>query len=256
VFGFPRVQATFLEPLLFANFLFLPIFFNIEKILKEKKIAALTIVAQILFSMIFLLTLSRGAYFGLAGSILVSLGIVFFKYRSLLKKFILAVSLTLIGIIFGIALIFFTAPSQSFNLFIAHSTVADTKTGESTISRLETAHVAMNYFKVKPWGVGAGAFGALSEYKEQIPVSGFQTVSNFYLEILVEEGIVGFFLFVFFLLLILNHLGQGVIKSDQQSLIFVAIFVAIFIQAITFSALYTLPIWAFFALAWPKPAKG
>jgi len=37
-----------------------------------------------------------------------------------------------------------------------------------------------------------------------------------------------------------------------EGLIYLAILLAILVQAVSFSSLYILPIWAFFALAWSK----
>jgi len=54
--------------------------------------------------------------------------------------------------------------------------------------------------------------------------------------------------------MMITHLWDGIGKNKIESLIYLAIFLAIFVQAIFFSALYIIPIWAFLALAWqPTP---
>lgn len=249
VFGFPRPQATFLEPLYFANFLFLPFYFNLEKILSEKKISWFLATNQILISLVFVLTLSRGAYLGLLGSLFLLLAIILIKFQKNLKRFFLSLLLLVVGIFLAVALIYFTVPTkQEFRLFLAHSSVADVQTGESTVDRFYTSHVAIINFLKSPWGIGAGTFGALLEFRADIPLSGYQTVNNLYLEILVEEGILGLLLFVGFLFLIIKSQISSFKSQNFSSAIYLSILFALLIQATTLAPIYLLPFWAFLAL--------
>ena len=255
VFGFPRPQATFLEPLYFANFLFLPIFFTAERIFKNKKTQPFLAPNLFLMMLVLVITLSRGAYFAFALAVLVLAIIIFIKYKNYLRRFGVAAIIGFLGIAAGVLLIFFTVPRENFSLFVTHAGVADVSTGESTLDRFYFSKVALSEFLKNPWGIGAGAFGALPEFEGQISTSGYQTVGNLYLEVLVEEGIIGFLLFAAFLFLLLWHLWGGVVLTKMESLIYLTIFLAILVQAVSFSSLYILPIWAFWALAWRKTVE-
>ncbi len=67
VFSFPRVQAASYEPLFYANYLLIPLCLAIVKALNGKRLYLLGITVMMTA---FWLTLSRGAYFGLAASFL------------------------------------------------------------------------------------------------------------------------------------------------------------------------------------------
>ncbi|TSC92563.1 MAG: O-antigen polymerase [Candidatus Berkelbacteria bacterium Athens1014_28] len=259
IFGFPRPQATFLEPLYFANFLFLPFYFNLEKILSEKRVGWFFILNQILISMVFVLTLSRGAYLGVLGSLFLLLIVILIKFQQNLKRFFLGLFLSVVGVLLAVALIYFTVPTkQDFRLFLAHSSAADVQTGESTVDRFYTSQIAVEKFLTSPWGIGTGAFGALPEFRDKISISGYQTVNNLYLEILIEEGILGLLLFVGFLFLIIKsqifRLGEpqarraSLISQNFSPVIYLSILFALLIQATTLAPIYLLPFWAFLAL--------
>lgn len=255
VFGFPRPQATFLEPLYFANFLFLPLFFTIERILYNKKIRAFLLVNLFLLMLVLVLTLSRGAYFAFAFAAIVLTIIIAVTYKNYLRRFWLAVAIGVFGVIAGILLIYFTVPRENFSLFVTHAGVADVSTGESTLDRFYFAGVAWENFLQKPWGIGAGAFGALPDFSNKLLAGNYQTVGNLYLEVLVEEGIISLLLFAAFIFLLLRHLWKSIASGKPEGLIYLSILLAILVQAISFSSLYIIPIWAFLALAWPKTTE-
>lgn len=254
IFGFPRPQGTFLEPLYFADFLFLPIFLTFEKIIQAKKPLWFLYFNSFLLILVLVLTLSRGAYIAFVFSAIVFAILIGLKFKQHLKKLALIAGITLFGALAGILLIYLTTSKDNFRLFIAHAGVADVSTGESTLDRMTFSSLAWNNFLRSPWGIGAGAFGALPEFYQKLSAGNYQTVGNLYLEVLVEEGIVGLILFLTFLFLTLRHLWKNIVVHKLESLIYLAIFLAIFVQAISFSALYIIPIWAFLALAWrPSP---
>lgn len=252
VFGFPRPQATFLEPLFFANFLFLPIYFSLERFLQSKKIGWFLPLNIFLLFLVLVLTLSRGSYFALVAS-LFALGIILtWKCKNLLKRFWLAVGIGILGIIAAVLLIHSTTSQKNFQMFVGHAGVADATTGESTLDRFNFSSIAWSNFLRSPWGIGAGAFGALPEFNKILAGGEYQTVGNLYLEVLVEEGVIGLIIFLAFLILTLKRLWREVLDKKISSLMLLAMFIAIFIQAVSFSALYIIPIWAFLALIWRK----
>lgn len=250
VFGFPRPQGTFLEPLYFANFLFLPFYFSFERFLLSKKINWFLSANIFLMFSVMVLTLSRGAYFAFAVSLLMVGIVIAWKFRELLKRFWIIVGIGVLGIAAAVLLIYNTANKHNFQMFVEHAGVVDVSTGESTLDRFSFSSTAWNNTLRTPWGIGAGAFGALPEFSKKLAAGNYQTVTNLYLEILVEEGIVGLIVFLVFLFLTLKKLWQGIFNKKIESLVLLAVFVAIFIQAVSFSALYIIPIWAFLALVW------
>jgi len=252
VFGFPRPQATFLEPLYFADFLILPIFFTIERLVTDKKIPPLLPVNLFLLMAVLVLTLSRGAYFAFIFAALVLAIFVAIRYKKYLKRLILAAAVGFLGIVAGIALIFFTVPRENFDLFISHAGVADVSTASSTLDRFYFSRIALKNIIRNPWGIGAGAFGALPEFSDKLSSGQYQTVGDLYLEVLVEEGVIGFLLFAIFIFLFLRHLWKNAMSRNFEGLIYLSILLAILIQAVSFSALYIIPIWSFLALAWPR----
>lgn len=255
VFGFPRPQATFLEPLYFANFLFLPLFLTIESLLESKKPGWFYWLGAFLMTLVLVLTLSRGAYVAFIFAALVFSVLIWLKFKQYLKKLALIAGITVLGAIAGVILIYTTTSKSNFQLFVTHAGIGDVSTGESSIDRLSFAGVAWSNFLHKPWGIGAGAFGALPEFYQKLSAGSYQTVGNLYLEVLVEEGSVGLLLFLVFLVMMIRHFWEDISKKKLESLIYLTIFLAIFAQAIFFSALYIIPIWAFLALSWRKTVE-
>ena len=252
VFGFPRPQATFLEPLFFANFLFLPIFFSLERFLKSTKIPIFLSANIFLLFLILVLTLSRGAYISIVLALTIFAVIVGLKFRNYFRRFSIALVIGLLGVIAAVLIIHSTANKQNFQLFIEHAGVADVSTGESTLDRFSYSSIAWKNFLKAPWGIGAGAFGALPDFNAKLVTGDYQTVGNLYLEVLVEEGIIGLIIFLAFLVLAIKHFWRMITEKKIEGLIALAIFIAIFVQAVSFSALYTITIWAFLAIVWPK----
>ncbi|PIX29911.1 hypothetical protein COZ63_02660 [Candidatus Berkelbacteria bacterium CG_4_8_14_3_um_filter_42_13] len=261
VFGFPRPQATFLEPLYFANFLLLPTFFTAERLLKDKKIYPFMVINLFLMMLVVVLTLSRGAYFAFAFAAIILAIFIIVRFKEFIRRLWLTVFIVLLGIVAGVMLIYLTVPRQNFSLFVTHTGISDAATGGSTLGRLYTSELALSQSLKYPLGIGAGAFGALPEFDNLYEKGIYQTVGSLYPEILVEEGVLGFLLFAAFIWLLLRHLwkstasGKPVSSTAErlEGLIYLAILLAILVQAVSFSSLYILPIWAFFALAWPVP---
>jgi O-antigen ligase len=263
VFGFPRVQSTFFEPGFYANFLMIPIFLNIYQLLRSKKNIYyasffVTIIA-------FFLTLSRGGYYSLAFALLILFVMIILKFREHLKKTLLIIALSAIALFTVSKIIYYTSGAEGiFNFRIQSARVDDLlvykgEESEVGVTRSYTIKVALDNWKKRPFGIGAGAFGMLPEF-EKIRSQGNmrQTVNSIYPEILVEEGIQGFILFVLFVVLALFHLFKDASREKNfLSLIFFCTLIAIFTQFVTFSTLYLVYIWVFtgFAMAYIDSQK-
>lgn len=250
IFGFPRPQATFLEPLYLANYLFLPFYLSISHFVKSKNRDILSAISLFLVSAVLVLSLSRGAYIGLLISLIVFFVLTISFFKQYFRKVLFSLLIVVLAVISATLIIKFSAPRESFDLFVTHAGVADVSTGESTLDRFYLMKIAWQQFLQKPWGIGTGAFGALPEFTEKAVVGDYQTVNNLYLEVLVEEGIVGFLIFISFLVLLVKNLSAKTKEKNFSALIYLVIGVAIFAQATSFSSLYILPIWAYLTLAW------
>ena len=247
VFGFPRPQATFLEPLYFGNYLILPIFFLFRR-LAIRKFSWGNFSILVLILVAFVLTLSRGAYLALASGLLLIALYILIKNRQLWKKLLLIFAALFASIFVAVGIIYFTAGSGKTETFVGHATVDDATTGESTLGRMDTIKLALRTFSAHSFGIGAGAFGSLPEFDLNISKTGYQTANNFYSEILAEEGFPGAIFFLVFLYFTIAGLAKKTKRSGSYYIFEAAILLAFLVQAMTFSTLYILPLWAMFAL--------
>ena len=256
VLGFPRVQATALEPLFLANFLLIPFgLFSALFLTKKSRLSNRKLVlALILIVTTLVLTVARGGY--LASAILLTL-VVLFLVRSYswqrLTKFL---GVVLIGVILAGLLIvgssYWSYGNRSgLDKLLAHSSQITTEQRDKLTARGELWSWAFQAFKEKPiTGVGAGNFG---------PWMGTQgypwrqrTVNNEPLEILAENGILGAIPIVLMTLYII----LGSIKSYKRGSPriqpwlagLLAAFLAIWAQYMTFSTLYITHFWVLIGL--------
>jgi O-antigen ligase len=253
IFGFPRVQATFLEPLYFANFLILPLFLAIKNAVARSRL--FDYISLILITVAFFLTLSRGAEYALIVSILILSFAVATLGRERLLQYSAAIVSILIGIVIGSGMIYLAAGKDGVKSYFGQAVNTSLTTSEGATDRSSTSDVALGVFENNLAGVGAGAFGALPVYKPQIADQGYQIVNNEYLEILAETGIPGFIFFAFFLFSFSAYLIKLIRAGDKESVYLAAAFLAMLIQYLAFSTLYIIYIWIFWAFIWPVQPK-
>jgi O-antigen ligase len=251
-FGFARVQAAAEEPLYFANFIFIPMMISLILLIKGKisevfgKSYAVVLVIILLID--FILALSRGAFLG-AGVVLLLVFIFQAKSIFQLKK-ILPALIILIFVIAGAYLALLKSEPQAIDLFIAQVTVQNRDT-ESVVLRLTTSEQAIQLFlDNKIHGVGPGNFGPVVQNNptEKPADVGWMIVNDEYLEILAENGLIGFSAFVLLLIVIFwrsitayRHAKDEFLKALLLGLIFA--FIGILVQYATFSTLYIIHIW-------------
>lgn len=252
IFGFPRVHSTFLEPLLMANFLLIPIFLMVSLWLKKQIKAKVFIPLLIILLVVFILTISRGAYLALlvAGIFLVIFAFkeIFQWRRILLLLLILAIS----GLVaFGMIRV---AGKQALANFMEQGETVVKKPEEqgfSTAHRLMTFKIAFQAFKEHPvFGIGPGNFGSYYDNypMESLPKVEYQTVNNQYLEVLAENGILGLAVFVLFLIILFIRSWRAfrITKNPLISAFILgatAALVGILAQYNFFSTLYIIYIW-------------
>jgi oligosaccharide repeat unit polymerase len=255
VFGFPRVQSTFLEPLYLANYLLLPICLVLAFLLARKSYLKWywLIIILSLALINFVLALSRAAYLAL-GFCLVLIFIYYFKNLFSLKNILIFIAVLLI-VYFVFMQVF--GLTQDFNLAISKfaAQAVSLFTGASYTDRAETFSQAYQAFREHPWlGIGTGNFGPyVAHYPLIQPEAGWLIVNNEFLEILAETGIFGLLSFLFILGILFFRSIKAIQKAQDIYLktVMFALFVAflgVIIQYQTFSILYIMHIWFLFGL--------
>ncbi|MEK7461224.1 MAG: O-antigen ligase family protein [Patescibacteria group bacterium] len=251
VFGFPRIQAFSQEPLYFGNFLLLPFSLGIALLALPKLPwrRPLLISALVLVALAFIFTLSRGAFLGLAASLLVLLLIL---GKHLLKPKLIVIGLATMLVV-GLTTVGFLSIARPGALteFTSHVTVKDFGRGDSTVGRLSSWYQAVTIWQTSPWvGVGFGNFGPASlGYPAQTPAHGWPIVNNQYLELLAETGLIGTLTFVIFILYLLGRSCSLIVRQPRGTLLdaslvgATAALIGILVQYNFFSTLYINPIW-------------
>jgi len=273
VFGFPRPHGTLIEPLFFANFLIFPIsisFANLlDKIFLEEKKRKINFLKNINFISFLLgtfsifLSLSRG---GIVAFLISVFSVFLFKFKiifkngfsQILKIFSISSSVLIFLIIF-IEIIFGESATKFSNQLF--NFVSGTSVDERNLSM----DIAKELFFENPiTGIGTGNFGiSYAEITGISQINGFQTVNNQYLEILTENGVIGFLFFFFFIFfwlqksfktLFQNFYRKKEDRDFKKNLelnfllgIFSGFFGTIF-QWNTFSTLWTFWIWFWFGM--------
>ena len=249
VLGFPRIQSTFIEPLYFANYLLIPLilsyFFLFKKIDPKKNM--FFILSFLLFLICIFLTFSKGAALSI---FIILLGLVLFQLRSILNKnnikYLLLIIIFIISISWGAFNILRSKPDFEKVYTKAYNII----TGASITERQEAYLIALEAFENNPvLGIGVGGFGPyFSGYPIHPPDFGWSIVNNQYLEVLAENGILGFVSFMIFLISIFYYSIFAYRKTRDIFLrnILLALnfaFLGVLIQYMTFSTLYIMHIW-------------
>lgn len=257
-FPFPRPQATFLEPLYFANFLFIPIFLSLYKLqaFGRKKY----FIFLFLVGLSFFLTLSRGAIFALICALVLYLLINLIKKSLKLKYFLPGIVTLAFSLLAALLLIFASTGSSGTEAYLDQAgKYTDIRPGEESSTsalnllrtRENTRKIAMSYIETSPFGIGVASFGSLPEFNLIRLQDAHQTVNNQYLEILGEEGFVGLLLFFLFSFLVFVRLCKQISNSSQVW--FLSLFAAFLIQYLFFSSLILIYFWTILALIFPLP---
>jgi O-antigen ligase len=261
VLGYPRIQATEVEPLYYGTYLIFTVTLSIgllifnkgKNILKENEIL-LAWGALILGGINLILTYARGAWIGEMFALLILFIIFLIEYkikRNIIYMGVIAIVIVSIGT-FGLYRIH-KLPNFA-NKIIARATNLQSP------DRTFLDNNALQAFANNPIvGIGTGGFGpymAINPFITppqnfgQIEGYGWAIVNNEYLEILTETGIVGFALFAFFFYTIFKNFIKAYRKKSTKNtfekIILISTFAGlcgILLQYLTFSTLYILQIW-------------
>ena len=191
---------------------------------------------------------------------LVVVGLVRLIYRrDKINNFLKQILVIVFSFFLAVLCVFAVAGKTGVSQYFGHTTFTDTEEQGSVADRQSTISVAAEQSLKHPFGLGAGAFGALPEYKDDIASEGYQTVNNLYLEITVEEGFIGLILFLLFIWNYAISLIDPRVKPEDDggrdrlwTTISIGLFLAILIQYLFFSTIYIIYIWAVLAILSPK----
>jgi len=251
IFGFPRVQSTFLEPLLFANFLLIPIFVLTSLWLKNQIKNYIFVLIAPIYLIVFILTISRGAYIALISGIIF---LIIFLWRSFTKeKIIGSILVTVASIAIALTMIGSVSSEALANFFSHNAELAKkpSEQGFSTAHRLTTFELGFQAFKEKPiFGLGPSNYGEYfnEHIKEEVLKNRYQTVANEYIELLAENGILGLVSFLIFLFSLFYFGIKSYLKQKENIkkfllIAFLGALLAIFVQYNFFSTIYVIYIW-------------
>lgn len=251
VWGFPRIHATHGEPLYFGNYLLLvlPVCFisYINKIYFFKKFWHRMIL--ILLSMVFILTFSRGVWLGMLSGIVYT----FFLLMGRFKKYISIKKIIIILILLVFVMsVFFTIFPQTGGFNFIYKRFFDFE----LLSRRESMGKAWKMFIENPLlGVGIGNYSDNID-TQIINNEGCERLvpNNTSLEILSETGIIGFSVFLLFILIYIRKIIKSIKKSHNDYnkiflISFLISFIGMLIQQQTFSGLTQIHFWFLIGLS-------
>ncbi|HSX14787.1 MAG TPA: O-antigen ligase family protein [Candidatus Saccharimonadales bacterium] len=242
VLGFPRLQSTALEPLYFANYLFLPLFVLFAVLISESRRDRLTWVALGLGLTAFALTFSRGAFISAIAGLLVLAVLLRQRLKGWAKAHLVPIIAILAATILVLVLIVAVSVNHTKNhggtsILKDYFTLKTLRSGSAT-ERFRDQKLAIDIYKQHPvFGVGIGGFGS-AYYGCRVGKCVYRP-NNQALEVLAEGGIIGFITFHIFLLSVLYY-GWRALKrttGEHHAMIagLMAAEVAMIVQSQTFS---------------------
>jgi len=259
VFGVARPTGFSLEPQFFGSFLLIPFFWLIWRYLTgAHKYSLLSHLGIITIGTVILLTLSRGAIY----AALVGLALLVLLHHSSLKRWLYVTGSLIGAVVIGGCVIVsaatvnqrdsmsgyaslssavnhlslgrITLPNSTPNVAQSESKSKESSgyVTDSTDSRLGMSAQALSLWSANPqqllFGIGSGSFGATLHAQDSRYSKG-SIVNNYYLELLVETGLVGFGLF-------LTFVGTLLYRLFRTHLVLpLVIFVSLLVQACFFS---------------------
>lgn len=261
VLGFPRIQSFGLEPLYYASFLQIPLYYYLVQYVfggKKRPWLLLSIIAQIL------LTVSRGAIIASAFAIVLFISVmIFVRWKKIVWGNVLRFGGIVLASVF-LSYVMILVSSQLTSLAEksasdsgaqnrVQSTFRQTTNLDEQDDRTRNRTIALEAWKQYPvFGIGPGNFDAyaVSVFPPYLDSEGYVIVNNQPIELLAESGLVGFMVFLSFALVVfyknVMHLVRDAKLKDPVSLVAISgliYLVALVIQYQTFSTLYIVHIW-------------
>jgi hypothetical protein len=259
VFGFPRIQSTGLEPLYYANYLLAPLTLLMSVLaFKLRWFGRRRLPLLLLLAVVFVLTMSRGAFIGLAIGAVGAVPLLLMKRR--------AVSMRALGVALGaaalVALVLLSFASlksggslvQAPKLFLELVTVDVTRTGSFT-ERSSMRAQALKIAAAHPL-VGVGIEGISPYVLDYAPGKSETTdvaFNNQALELADETGAPGALLFYGFLLALVIGGVRALLETKDRAreawlLAGLVALVAVTVQAQSFSGFLLTHLWVLYGL--------
>lgn len=239
--GFPRVQSVHYEPLYFANFLLLPVFILLARLIKQDY--WVDQVAFYLLLTVYLLTLSRGAFLALG------IGVVVFLLSAFLTRQVTSFATKVIPIVVAatltaVLLVFAASGKSGVSNYVQQASVVKAPIKVSVADRVAHSRQAIEIFRNNQLlGVGLGNYDRASSLPYSEQEEGRQIVNNQYLEILAETGVVGFAGWMAITVSALTILWKRVKEGSALSLVLLATLVAMSAQYFFFSSTHLTSYW-------------
>jgi O-antigen ligase len=244
VFGIPRIQGTANEPQLFAGMLFIPLAAILVYFLIKMPInnpfnipRSHMIYGGVLISLVFLLTISKGAFLALGGTLFILTVYWAVTYKNIINS--RNILLALPAIVLIISFIAGT-PYLSNKLAPILENVVTTVEGTSatTVERSNFVELANKVLEVNSFfGIGAGQYGPYVS----TPSADNSTliVNNVYLEVWLEYGLITLSLFLALLGLALY---RSMAKQFGLHLVLAISLICFLFQWLFFSPIFITPI--------------
>lgn len=239
--GFPRIQSVHYEPLYFANFLLLPVFILLARLIKQDY--WVDQVAFYLLLTVYLLTLSRGAFLALG------IGVVVFLLSAFLTRQVTSFATKVIPIVVAatltaVLLVFAVSGKSGVSNYVQQASVVKAPIKVSVADRVAHSRQAIEIFRNNQLlGVGLGNYDRASSLPYSEQEEGRQIVNNQYLEILAETGVVGFAGWMAITVSALTILWKRVKEGSALSLVLLATLVAMSAQYFFFSSTHLTSYW-------------
>ena len=202
-----RVFSTLGGPNQLGAYLIIPFTLSLVFAFKSVKKNIGWYLLPIIFLIPIYMTYSRSAWIG---TIVAALSVLILQFR-LKTQLIVATCLILLLIVLGYSL-YSGGVCRYFSKPVAILIHGDCKTGSlggSDMIRVNSIQQGIDTITSNPFGKGIGSAGPASFYTQKPLI-----VENWYLQIAIEIGIIGLFLYVIFIVL---NLRQLYIKSKQKN---------------------------------------
>lgn len=262
VFGFPRVQSTALEPLYFANYLLLPLIVGLLLLANGQMRLIWQRLVLGVIGLAFVLTMSRGAFIGLAVSGCVG-GLWLAASqpgRSLLRRvWQPVVAGMVVTIVAGLLLVGVATKISRGSFLEGPRFFVDMATSQLTATssfheRSQMRQAALAIYSTHPiWGVGvAGISPYLHSYPDDRQPGDIVALNSQAFELLAETGLVGTSLFYGFLIALLAGAIQAWRRTNLAWRSWIAglslVILAMTVQAQSFSGFLLTHFWFCYGL--------
>jgi len=244
--GFPRIQSVGIEPMYFSNYLFWPIVIALGAQLQRKRFGWLESGVVLAGVICLVLGISRGAWLAAA---LAGVVYVYLVVSSKVSARLIWGQLGLVaaGLVISASLLIGLTSFKNASVFVDHALVKESAPTQnaSLHGRVTTATEAIEMFKRQPLlGGGVGSFGI----QHRLEDGEFSLVTNEYLELLAEVGVIGLLAYVVAMGALLWSWWSKRKALPIATLVLACSLIAHLIQGITISPLYLMWFWGFLAL--------